>query len=72
MFKGRKGKALAVEMGGNKVRTFVPGAQVPATAASQTATPQRPKHDMDAIKVIDIIIVTGDCVVIPSILAVNV
>ena len=52
MFKGRKGKALAVEMGGNKVRTFIPGAQVPAAAASQTATPQRPKHDMDAIKVI--------------------
>ena len=52
MFKGRKGKALASEMGGNKVRTFVPGTPVPAAVnAAQTTAPQRPKQDMDAIKV---------------------
>ena len=59
MFKGRKGKALAAEMGGNKVKTFVPGAglaqaaaaQVPAGAQANTTAPGRPKQDVDAIKV---------------------
>ena len=54
MFKGRKGKALAAEMSGNasKVQTFVPGA-APTMQAAQTATPtpQRPKQDVEAIKV---------------------
>ena len=56
MFKGRKGKALAAEMGGtsSKVQTFVPGGAVANPSGMPQAasvTPQRPKQDVEAIKV---------------------
>lgn len=53
MFKGKKGQALAREMG-KRSRTFVPGAQLPEkkqTAATSNANPSGPpKPDIEAIK----------------------
>lgn len=51
MFKGKKGKVLAAEMG-KRAKTFVPGAPVGGSKSATPAAQTGPKkQDVEAIKV---------------------